>query len=64
MMEPSGGIVMSEERRSARKPVSQRERERRAEEWADREREDSREPYEQTYRDGSLKNECWRSEDR
>ena len=41
------------------------DKERKAEEWADRSRdEDETEPYEQTYRDGSLKNECWRSDDR
>ena len=31
--------------------------------WSDRgQDEDSPEPYEQTYRDGSMKNECWRSQ--
>ncbi len=27
--------------------------------WADRTNEDTPEPYEETYRDGSIKNECW-----
>ncbi|MBR3018983.1 MAG: hypothetical protein IKH57_18200 [Clostridia bacterium] len=27
--------------------------------WADRTEETSVEPYEETYRDGSMKNECW-----
>ena len=27
--------------------------------WADRVNEDKPEPYEETYRDGSIKNECW-----
>lgn len=40
-----------------------RERERKAEAWADRS-DDAPEEYEQTYRDGSLKNECWRSDDK
>ncbi|MDO5143510.1 MAG: hypothetical protein Q4E72_02715 [bacterium] len=31
--------------------------------WSDRgQDEDAPEPYEQTYRDGSMKNECWRSQ--
>ncbi len=28
-------------------------------EWADRTEQSEPEPYEETYRDGSLKNECW-----
>ena len=28
-------------------------------EWADRTEQSESEPYEETYRDGSLKNECW-----
>lgn len=45
--------------------VRKQEQLRKAEAWADHDRDDdTAEPYEQTYRDGSLKNECWRSEDR
>ena len=38
---------------------------RKAEDYADDDPDDASKPapYEQTYRDGSLKNECWRSDD-
>lgn len=48
---PKGGIVMSE-----------RNTERKEKDWTDEipDEEDSLpEPYEETYRDGSAKNECW-----
>ena len=35
-----------------------------ADEIADEEGSERPEPYEETYRDGSAKNECWRDEDR
>lgn len=38
---------------------------RKSEEWADRPGDaEENDAYEPTYRDGSLKNECWRSDDR
>ncbi|MBR5109075.1 MAG: hypothetical protein IK099_02675 [Clostridia bacterium] len=47
-------------KRPAGKPVSDMksaaEKER---DWADRTEEASAAPYEETYRDGSMKNECW-----
>ena len=51
---PKGGIVMSE-----------RNTERKEKDWTDEipDEEDSLpEPYEETYRDGSAKNECWGEE--
>lgn len=40
--------------------------ERRARDWADAipDEDERPSPYEATYRDGSLKNECWNQEDR
>ena len=42
--------------------MSERKTELKAREWADEipdEEDDRTEPYEETYRDGSAKNECW-----
>lgn len=47
------------------KAMSEPEREKKAEEWSDAipDPEEAREePYEETYRDGSTKNECWSEE--
>lgn len=47
-----------------KKAVDHAEQERRAREWADRAAEEDEAPaYEPTYRDGSLKTECWNQED-
>ena len=42
--------------------VSERDQDRREKEWADQMPDEDNtmpEPYEETYRDGSMKNECW-----
>ena len=47
--------------------MSERKTELKAREWADEipdEEDDRTEPYEETYRDGSAKNECWNDRDR
>ena len=45
--------------------MSERPSEKREQEWDDEIRDDENElpePYEETYRDGSARNECWGSE--
>lgn len=47
-----------------RKSTLQPEADRRAREWADQIPDEEEAPsYEPTYRDGTLKNECWNQED-
>lgn len=46
--------------------MSERPAKKREQEWNDEipdEENEQSDPYEKTYRDGSLKNECWRSDD-
>ena len=46
--------------------MSERLKEKREQEWNDEipdEENEQSESYEETYRDGSAKNECWRSDD-
>ena len=46
--------------------MSERPKEKREQEWNDEipdEENEQPESYEETYRDGSAKNECWRSDD-
>jgi len=40
-------------------PVTIQKKLRKEREWADRTEQTEPEPYEETYRDGSMKNECW-----
>ena len=46
--------------------MSERKTDRKEKEWTDRipdpEEENRQEPYEETYRDGSARNECWDSD--